>query len=136
MQLTTCLSGTTRNETATAVLVSAVRTDRSPAHQALVVGGALTVRRRHEHLAVTAHAQLVHAWQLVLGAPLFRADDGILLANRLAATAIVPVHSRPCHVGRRRSLDRLQTLEEHLGRVDLYLQHDNRYIQINSYVIK
>jgi len=102
-------------------LVSAVRTGRSPAHQALVVGGALTVRRRHEHLTVTAHAQLVHAGQLVLGAPLFRADDGIILAGRLAATTIVPVRNHRCRVGRRRSLDRLQTLEEHLGRVDLYL---------------
>lgn len=121
MRLTTCLSRTTRTETATAVLVSAVRTGRSPAHQALVVGGALTVRRRHEYFAVTAHAQLVHAWQLVLGAPLFRADDGILLSGRLAATAIVPVCSRRCRVGRRRSLSRLQTLEEHFGCVDLYL---------------
>jgi len=102
-------------------LVSAVRTGRSPAHQALVVGGALTVRRRHEHLAVTAHAQLVHAGQLVFCAPLFRADDGILLAGRLAAAAIVAVRSRRCHVGRRRSLDSLQALEEHFGRVDLYL---------------
>jgi len=106
-------------------LVPAVRTSRSPAHQTLVVGRALSVRRRHEHLSVTAHAQLVHAGQLVLGTSLFRAADGILLAGRLNAATIVPASRRcsrrRCQVDRRHGLGRFQTLKEHLSRVDLYL---------------
>lgn len=108
------------------------RRARLPAHQALVVRRALAVRRRHEHLAVAAHAQLVHAGQLVLDAPLPGPGDAVARAAGTAAHGVV-VTAADRQTGRRRGrrtgrrrLGSLQALEEHPGRVDLNLRIEKR----------